>query len=31
MDMFNVPGIENRPGALKDSMALFAAKTTLSF
>jgi hypothetical protein len=31
MDMFNVPGISNPPGTLKDSMTLFAAKTTLSF
>lgn len=30
-DMFNVPGISNPPAALKDSMMLFAAKTTLSF
>lgn len=30
-DMFNVPGIENKPGSLQGSMILFAAKTTLSF
>lgn len=30
-DMFNVPGISNPPASLKDSMMLFAAKTTLSF
>lgn len=30
-DMFNVPGVPNPPAALKDSMVLFAAKTTLSF
>ncbi len=29
--MFNVPGIRNPPGSLKESMTLFAAKTTLSF
>jgi hypothetical protein len=30
-DIFNVPGISNPPGSLKDSMVLFAAKTTVSF
>lgn len=30
-DMFNVPEISNPAGALRDSMILFAAKTTLSF
>ena len=30
-DMFNVPGVENPPKSTKDSMFLFAAKTTLSF
>ncbi len=30
-DMFNVPGIVNSAADLKDSMTLFAAKTTLSF
>ena len=30
-DMFNVPGISNSPADLKDSMGLFAAKTTISF
>jgi hypothetical protein len=30
-DITNVPGISNPPGSLKDSMMLFAAKTTLSF
>jgi hypothetical protein len=31
LDMFNVPGIANPRSTLKDSMMLFAAKTTLSF
>jgi len=31
MEIFNVPGISNPAGSLKDSMTLFAAKTTLSF
>jgi len=31
LDLFNVPGISNPPASRKDSMALFAAKTTLSF
>jgi len=31
MAMFNVPGISNPPGSLKNSMMLFVAKTTLSF
>lgn len=30
-DITNVPGISNPPTGLKDSMLLFAAKTTLSF
>jgi hypothetical protein len=30
-DITNVPGISNPPASLKDSMMLFAAKTTLSF
>jgi hypothetical protein len=30
-DMFSVPGIPNPANELKDSMALFAAKTTISF
>ncbi len=30
-DITNVPGISNPSGSLKDSMTLFAAKTTLSF
>lgn len=31
MEMFNVPGISNPPASLKNSMTLFAAKTTFSF
>lgn len=30
-DIFNVPDIENTPKSLKDSMTLFAFKTTLTF